>query len=268
MKYLIVIPARYASTRLPGKPLVEISGKTMLQRVHNIAKAAAKEFDCDIIVATEDKRIEDYCKTIGAKCIMTSDQCKTGTDRVCEVVEGMDTKPVFIVNLQGDAPLTPPWFIKQMIEEFEKDNTPDVITPVIHLKWDQLDKMRDAKKTTPFSGTCAIVKQNNDAIWFSKNIIPAIRKEEKYRESSEFSPVHRHVGLYGYSAKILKEYASLPESFYEKFEGLEQLRFLENGYKIRVVKVDYKGRQSSSGVDSPEDVKRTEEIINKDGELV
>ena len=174
MKYLIVIPARYASTRLPGKPLVEIAGKPMLQRVYDIAKTAAKDFDCGVVIATEDERIKVYSESIGAKCVMTSDQCKTGTDRVCEVVQGMNEKPSFIVNLQGDAPLTPPWFIKQMIEEFERDSSPDVITPVIHLTWDQLDKMREAKKTTPFSGTCAIINPNNDALWFSKKIISTI----------------------------------------------------------------------------------------------
>jgi 3-deoxy-manno-octulosonate cytidylyltransferase (CMP-KDO synthetase) len=267
-KNLIIIPARYGSTRLPGKPLMMIAGKTMLQRVYEIAKKASEESNCEVVVATENEEIKKYAESIGAKCFITSDECKTGTDRAAAVLEQLSYKPKFVINLQGDAPLTPPSFIKAMLDEVDNDSSIDVITPVIQLTWKELDKMRESKKTTPFSGTTAIVNTNNDALWFSKNIIPAIRKEEKYRETDKFAPVYRHVGLYGYSYDILKKYATIEESYYEKFEGLEQLRFIENGYKVRVVKVSYEGRESTSGVDTLEDIKRTEAIIQKYGEIV
>jgi 3-deoxy-manno-octulosonate cytidylyltransferase (CMP-KDO synthetase) len=137
------------------------------------------------------------------------------------------------------------------------------------MTWEELDRMREDKKTTPFTGTSIILNQKtNDAIWFSKNIIPAIRKEESYREKDKFSPVVRHVGLYGYNYEMLMNFGKLSESYYEKFEGLEQLRALENGYKIRVAMVDYRGRPSSSGVDTPQDITRTEKIIKEFGELI
>lgn len=269
MKIVIVIPARYGSTRFPGKPLAEICGKTMLERTYEIALNGAQGKNCEVIIATEDQRIMDFCKNKNMKCVITSDNCKTGTDRVKEAVENLDYKPDFILNLQGDAPLTPPWFLTKMIEEFEKDNSISMVTPGYKMTWSELDKMRDDKKTTPFTGTTIILNQKtNDAIWFSKNIIPAIRKEEKYKETDKYAPVVRHIGLYGYNYDMLMSLGQLPESYYEKFEGLEQLRALENGYKIRVAMVDYKGRPSSSGVDNPEDIGRAEAIIKEFGELV
>jgi len=270
MKTTIVIPARYASTRFPGKPLAKIAGEEMLSRVHKIAKKGAEGYDCEVIVATEDKRIESFCKKIDAKCMMTSDQCKTGTDRVAETVSKLNYKPDFILNLQGDAPMTPPWFISEMIKAFEKDSKNiDMVTPGIQLSWKELDRIREEKKITPFSGTSIILdRKTNNAVWFSKKIIPAIRKEEKHRANMEKSPVIRHIGLYGYSYNMLMALGKMEEGYYEVFEGLEQLRALENGYKIRVALVDYRGRPSASGVDSPQDIQRAEKIINKFGELV
>jgi len=274
MKSIIVVPARYASTRFPGKPLEAIiAGKKMIDRVYEIAVKAGESTGSEVVIATEDQRIVDYCKENNMKCVLTSDNCKTGTDRVCETVQNLDYKPDYILNLQGDAPLTPPWVLQSLLEEFaraEKDGDKvDMVTPGIEMTWEQLDTLREQKKTTPFSGTSIILdRKTNNAVWFSKNIIPAVRKEEKHRESMEKSPVIRHVGLYGYSYDLLMELGKLPEDYYEKFEGLEQLRALTNGYKIRVVMADYKGRPSSSGVDTPEDVKRTEALIQKFGELV
>lgn len=267
-KYVIVIPARYGSTRFPGKPLAEICGKTMLERTYEIAKKASTNFDCDIIVSTENKKILDFCEKKFIKCIITSDNCKTGTDRVCETVKKLEYKPQFILNLQGDAPLTPPWFLEKMIEVFEKNPKVDMVTPGYLMKWNELDRMRDDKKITPLTGTTIIMNQKtNDAIWFSKNIIPTVRKEETYRNINEYSPIIRHIGLYGYSYDMLMKVGNLEESYYEKLEGLEQLRILENGYKIKIAMVDYKGRPSSSGVDNIEDIARAEEIIRKYGEF-
>ncbi len=144
-----------------------------------------------------------------------------------------------------------------------------MITPVTQTSWEQLDTLRENKKTTPFSGTCAAFDQTTGkAFWFSKNIIPAIRKEETMRQEGSLSPVFRHIGLYGYSYDMLKKYPTLPKGRFEKLEGLEQLRVIEAGYDIRCVPVDYKGRASMSGVDSPEDVTRAEALIAQHGELV
>ncbi len=265
----IVIPARYASTRLPGKPLVRIAGRTMLERVHRIAKAAAAGLSgVAVVVATDDDRIAAHCRELGADCVMTSPDCPSGTDRAAEAVRQLKEKPDFVLNMQGDAPLTPPDFLRAMIDSFAASPC-DVITPVTRATWEQLDKLRESKKTTPFSGTTAVFdEKTGKAFWFSKNIIPAVRKEEALRAQDPLSPVYRHIGVYGYSAAMLEKYPSLPEGAFEKLEGLEQLRVIENGYTIRCVPVDYKGRASMSGVDSPEDVARAEALIAKHGEML
>jgi 3-deoxy-manno-octulosonate cytidylyltransferase (CMP-KDO synthetase) len=227
--------------------------------------------DCEVIVATEDSRIMDFCRSKNIKCVITSDNCKTGTDRVCEAVRELRYRPEFIINLQGDAPLTPPWFLRKMIEKFFEGDGEDgymMVTPGSAMSWEDLDKFRENKKTTPFTGTTLVMNhRTSEAIWFSKGIIPVIRNEEKYREASRLSPVIKHVGLYGYGYNMLMKFTELEEGHYERLESLEQLRVLENGYKIKVVLVDYRGRSSSSGVDTPEDIKRAEAHIEKFGEF-
>lgn len=270
MKTTIIIPARYGSTRLPGKPLAMIAGRTMLQRMIEIAEAvcATDPANIDYYVATDDARITDHCESLGAKWLMTPVDCLTGTDRAYAAMSQMATPPDFIINLQGDAPLTPPDFITAMID-WQKKNPADMVTPVTQTTWAQLDKLRESKKTTPFSGTTAVFDEKTGrAFWFSKNIIPAMRKEADLREKSDLTPVYRHIGVYGYTPKMLSTYVTLGEGTFEKLEGLEQLRVLENGYSISCVPVDYKGRASMSGVDSPEDITRAEELIAKHGELL
>jgi 3-deoxy-manno-octulosonate cytidylyltransferase (CMP-KDO synthetase) len=269
LKTAIVIPARYASTRLPGKPLAVISGQTMLQRVVNLSLTAATGLqNVSVVVATDDDRIAAYCHEIGVDFLMTPPESPSGTDRVAEAVRQMEKKPDFILNMQGDAPLTPPDFLRAMIEAFAAAPC-DAVTPVTQLTWQQLDKLRDNKLTTPFSGTTAAFDAaTGNAFWFSKTIIPAMRKEDELRNVSDYSPVFRHIGLYGYSLAMLEKYINLPESKFEKLEGLEQLRLLENGYTIRCVPVDFKGRANMSGIDSPEDIIRAEELIAKHGELL
>ncbi len=272
-KILIAIPARYASTRFPGKPLAKIAGKEMLLRVwENARKAASSAPDVRVIVTAEDDRIEAFCNDKGIDFVRTSDTCKTGTDRVREAIANLGIAPSFVINLQGDNPMCPPWFVEEMIAAYKSDNQVQMVTPVTRLSWAELDALREAKKVTPFSGTTAIVGKDMNALWFSKNIIPAIRKEKELREAAaasgdNLSPIFRHIGLYGYSLEALNAFAGLPEGEYEKLEGLEQLRFIENGYRVRVVVVDYKGYGSMSGIDSPEDVKRAEELFAKHGEF-
>ena len=267
VKTLVVIPARYGSSRFPGKPLAKIAGKEMLLRVVDIARKGTAHTDARIVVATEDERITDFCKMHGIECLMTSDACKTGSDRVCEAVKILDIKPELIINLQGDNPVCPPWFIEELIKAFEEDPTVDLVTPCTELSWEALDKLRESKKSTPLSGSTCVADKDGYALWFSKNIIPAVRKEDALREKGGKSPVLRHIGLYGYKYDSLFKFKSLEEGIYEKLEGLEQLRFLENGMKIKIAKVDYRQFEGMSGVDSPEDVKRAEALFAKYGEF-
>ncbi|HTM64535.1 MAG TPA: manno-octulosonate cytidylyltransferase [Gammaproteobacteria bacterium] len=268
MKTAIVIPARFASTRLPGKPLAMIRGKTMLERVVALSRAAANGLDADVIVATDHAEIQTHCQQIGVDVVMTDPDLPSGTDRVAKAVSSLKQQPDFILNMQADAPLTPPEFLRAMIESFSASPC-DVVTPVTQLSWDELDKLRKNKESTPFSGTTAVINEaTGNAYWFSKNIIPAMRKEAEMRKQNDKSPVFRHIGLYGFSPAALQKFIQLPESIYEKMEGLEQLRLLENNLTIRCVKVDYKDRASMSGVDSKEDIARAEALIDKHGELI
>jgi len=263
MKSAIIIPARYGSTRFPGKPLTLISGQSMLSRVVDIARQAAEKIDnTEIAVATEDQRILDHCDEIGVRGIMTSDNCATGSDRVLEAVEKLDSDIDFVLGLQGDAPFTPVDAPIKMLKAVQENPDIQVITPVIRLRWSELDKLREAKKTTPFSGTTAILNTTGQALWFSKNIIPAIRKEENWREENIFSPVHQHIGLYGYRVETLKQFTTLAEGHYEKLEGLEQLRLIENNIPIHTITLDVEAGLAQAGIDSPEDVERAEKILN------
>jgi 3-deoxy-manno-octulosonate cytidylyltransferase (CMP-KDO synthetase) len=246
-----------------------IRGQTLLQRVVRLSQAAAEGLNnVSLVVATDDDRIRQHCEILQVATIMTPADLPSGTDRVAAVIRQMSDKPDFILNMQGDAPFTPPDFLRALIESFIASPC-DCITPVTQLTWKQLDKLRQNKLTTPFSGTTAVFdEKTGHAFWFSKMVLPAIRKEDDLRRKSDKSPVFRHIGLYGYSRKTLEKYITLPESKFEKLEGLEQLRLLENGYTIRCVPVDFKGRVNMSGIDSPEDIIRAEELIAKHGELL
>ncbi len=259
MKRIIAIPARYGSTRFPGKPLAKIGGKSMLERVVDIARSVIKgDEEAGIFVTTEDKRIEEHAKEIGVECIITSASCPTGSDRVLAALRQMDVWPDIIVNLQGDAPFTPPEVIKSIFESFLQNPHYEVITPVHKLSWKDLDRLREHKKTTPFSGTTAVVNAEGQALWFSKNIIPAIRNEADVRQEDDVSPIYQHIGLYGFRSDVLEKYCLLPQSKYETYEGLEQLRMLENGIKIHTVHADIPIGDIQSGIDTPDDLARAE----------
>lgn len=259
MKRMIAIPARYGSTRFPGKPLAIIAGKSMLQRVVETAREALEgDNDAGILVTTEDKRIEAHAKEIGVECIITAASCPTGSDRVLAALRQIDSWPDIVINLQGDAPFTPPEVIKDIFEAFAQNPHYEVITPVHRLSWADLDRLRENKSTTPFSGTTATINKDGRALWFSKNIIPAIRKEEELRQEEDLSPVYQHIGLYGFRTDILEKYCMLPEGTYEAYEGLEQLRMLENDIKIHTVYADIPIGDIQSGIDTPDDLARAE----------
>lgn len=263
----IIIPARYASTRFPGKPLAKIGGVTMLQRVVHLARYAVREFTAvKIYVATENLQIQKHAREIGVDCMLTDPQHPTGSDRVLGAIEQLDDKPDFVINLQGDAPFTEPVAIKRIIQAFLDNPNHDVVTPVNRLVWRDVDRLRENKKTTPFSGTTVILNPDGQAVWFSKNIIPAVRAETEMREADEYSPIFQHIGLYGYRMAVLEKFCKLKPSHYETLEGLEQLRLLENGFKIQTVEIELMPGRGASGIDSAEDVERAENMIANFGD--
>jgi 3-deoxy-manno-octulosonate cytidylyltransferase (CMP-KDO synthetase) len=262
MKTLIVIPARYASQRFPGKPLHPINGVSMLARTADAARRAGQATGARVIIATDDQRIADHAKAIGVDSVMTDAALPSGTDRCRAAAEIAAPDADFIVNLQGDAPFTPPAHIAALIDNAEKG---DVVTPVIQLSWEALDDLRERKKTTPFSGTTCIRAPDGRALWFSKNILPAMRSEEKLRNANAISPVLQHVGLYGYSRTALSKIAALKPSHYEELEGLEQLRFLENGLTVFAVPVTASD-MPQAGIDTPEDADRATKLLQSRGD--
>jgi 3-deoxy-manno-octulosonate cytidylyltransferase (CMP-KDO synthetase) len=262
MKTLIVIPARHGSTRFPGKPLHRIKGVSMLVRTARVALRAGEAVGARVIVATDDPRIRDHANSEGIEAVMTDSALPSGTDRALAAMHLIEPKADFIVNLQGDAPFTPPAHISALIANAGKA---DVVTPVVRLSWDGLDTLRARKQVTPFSGTCCIRGADGRALWFSKNILPAIRNEPKLRGEMERSPVLQHIGLYGYSRHALERIARLPLSHYEELEGLEQLRFLENGLSVYAVEV-MPSVLPMSGVDTPEDADHAEAMLEKHGD--
>ena len=265
MKTLIVVPARYGSTRFPGKPLVEIAGRTMVSRVAAMAARAAAELDdAASVVATDDERIASHCQDLGIEVVMTDPNVPSGTDRALAAVDAMGVTPDVVVNLQGDSPFTPPAHVVAVAEAAAKSGA-DAATPYVRLTWQALDDFRAHKKTTPFSGTTLAHDSAGRALWFSKNLIPAIRKEDALRQQGDMSPVCRHIGLYAYRLPALRKYVSLPEGHYEKLEGLEQLRFLENGMSVQCVEVE-SDTIAIPGIDAPEDVALAERLIAAHGD--
>ena len=263
----IIIPARYGSTRFPGKPLAMIAGKTLLQRVVLLAQKALQDLpNAQVLVATDNARIRDHADMLGVASVMTPAECPTGSDRVLAAAKQLPQLPDILVNLQGDAPLTPPRFLRQLIQTLIALPQADAATPVAPLSWAELDALRNAKLTTPFSGTTAVVDAQGKALWFSKNILPALRKEAEWRKSDQPCPVLRHIGLYAYRTLALERFVTLPEGRYEALEGLEQLRLLEHGMHLQTVTVDYGPRPSASGVDTPEDARRIEALLAQYGD--
>lgn len=254
---LIIIPARMASTRFPDKPMALIAGKTMIERVWSLGMATGYE----TIIATDDVRLKDFAARFGARVWMTSPDCLTGTDRVAEVSHSFKNHSLFF-SLQGDAVLTPPWVIVQVLETMLKDPAIQIATPAVRLQGKALTDFVASKKGGSSSGTTVAFNKKGDALYFSKALIPYHREEMTLDR-----PLYRHIGLYGYRKETLQKLSLLSEGMFEKSEKLEQLRALENGIPIRVVEVDYRGRTHGS-VDRPEDVSFIESVIAKEGELL
>lgn len=262
---LIVVPARFGSTRLPGKPLLEIAGRTLLERVLASARAAADlARDCRVVVATDDERIAAHARELDTQVVMTAPELNSGSARAAAAARLQDAPPARVINLQGDAPFIPPATIAGLIATLRNGDA-DVATPVYRLDWARLDRLRAHKETAPFSGTTCVRNVKGHALWFSKSILPALRDEEALRAASPLSPVWQHLGLYAYTRKALDWFAQAPQGTYERLEGLEQLRFLENGWTIATCEVD-PPRHALSGIDTPQDLALAEDAIARLGD--
>jgi len=255
----IIIPSRMASTRFPNKPLAQIAGMTMIERVWRIGKAAG--CGSSVWIATDDENLKRFAEGFGAQVLMTSPDCITGTDRVAEAAAQLSPQEI-VFSLQGDAVLTPPWVIGQVLQAMLSDPTLQMATPAVQLTGKALSDFVASKRGGSSSGTSVVFDKRGNALYFSKALLPFHRNEH-----SPDRTLYRHIGLYAYRNQTLQKLSRLPEGLLEKSEKLEQLRALENGIPIRVVPVDYKGRTHGS-VDRPEDLAFIESTIAKEGELL
>ncbi|WP_410219190.1 3-deoxy-manno-octulosonate cytidylyltransferase [Paracoccus sp. (in: a-proteobacteria)] len=262
MSVVIIIPARFASTRYPGKPLVELRGRggqarSLIRRSWDAAMAV-KGAD-RVIVATDDARIRDHAEAFGAEVAMTSPDCRNGTERCAEAVAALDTRPDIVVNLQGDAPLTPAWFVEDLVAGLRAAPEAEVATPVLRctgrMRADLLADRREGR----VGGTTAVFGHNGRALYFSKEVIPFVPGAV---DDDAPSPVFHHVGVYAYRPLALADYATWPEGILERLEGLEQLRFLERGRNLLCVEVQARGRQFWE-LNNPQDVERLESMMRE-----
>jgi len=258
MTVIAVIPARYGSTRFPGKPLHEIAGVPMVERVRRLA-AAAPSID-RVIVATDDERIRDATARFHGESVMTPAACRNGTERAFEAVKTFARPDDVIVNLQGDAPLTPPWVIDAAARAMAEDPSLELATPAVALTEDAYAKLASAKAAGEVGGTTVVFDKFLNALYFSKAIIP-------FRREDAGVPIYKHIGLYAYRFRALERLVALEPSPLERTESLEQLRALENAIPIRIVLTDYRGRTPWS-VDSPRDAEIAADIIAREGEIV
>ena len=238
-KVICVIPARYASTRLPGKPLAIIGGKPMVEHTYNQVKKATGVFK--VIVATDDEIVKKTIENIGGEAMLTSPEHATGSDRVCEVANCYEDVDI-VINVQGDEPFIEPEAVEELIKAFEDSNV-QMATLMTKIKEDEMNLTSTVKVITDLKG---------DAIYFSRSVIP-----NQFKKSP--IPVYKHLGIYAYKKEFLNVFTNLDKTPLEKTESLEQLRALEHGYKIRVLET----KTDSIGIDTPEDLKLANEIYKK-----
>lgn len=248
MRFSAIIPARYASTRFPGKPLVEIGGKMMIQRVYE----RVSEVIDDVYVATDDDRIFKAVESFGGKAVMTSSEHRSGTDRCREAFLKVCPDADVVVNVQGDEPFVAKSQI-ELVKECFKDDSVDIATLVRQFnKADGFEAL--ANPNTPK----VVLGRDMQALYFSRSIIPYIRGKEQ-EDWAKVHTFYTHIGMYAYRADVLEAITKLPQSPLELAESLEQLRWLENGYKIRVGVTDVQ----TIGIDTPDDLARVEEYLKK-----
>lgn len=245
MKFIAIIPARYASTRFPGKPLAVLGGKTVIQRVYEQASSVLEE----AYVATDDERIFNAVESFGGRAVMTRADHKSGTDRIEEAAEKIGTDADVIINIQGDEPFIQKSQIETLMQLFEHTETQ---IGTLGKRFETIDAAlnpNSPKIVTDLQGF---------ALYFSRSIIPFVRGQEQATWLEKY-PFLKHLGLYAYRREVLREVTKLPQSPLEIAESLEQLRWLENGYRIRVGLTDVE----TVGIDTPEDLQRAEEFLKE-----
>ncbi|MES2591224.1 MAG: 3-deoxy-manno-octulosonate cytidylyltransferase [Bacteroidota bacterium] len=240
MKIIGIIPARYASTRFPGKPLIDIGGKSMIQRVYEQAKKSASL--TEVIVATDDVRIESHVTAFGGKVVMTKETHQSGTDRCFEAIQKYNNSADIVINIQGDEPFIHPEQIDLVASCFSS-NLVQIATLV--------KKISGPEELFNVNTPKVVINGAAEAIYFSRQTIPYIREKEQAQWLNSHT-FYKHIGIYAYTTKVLAELTSLKQSSLELAEGLEQLRWIENGYKIQTKTTDFEG----IAIDVPEDLKK------------
>ena len=243
MKLIAIIPARYASTRFPGKPLAMLGGKTVIQRVYKQASAVLEE----AYVATDDERIYQAVEAFGGCAVMTRADHKSGTDRLEEAATKIGTDADVIINIQGDEPFIQKSQIETLKGLFENDETQ---IGTLGKPFENMEAVQNPNSPK------IVCDRRGFALYFSRSVIPYVRGEEPANWLNHF-PYLKHLGIYAYRRQVLHEVTQLPQSSLEKAESLEQLRWLENGYRIRVGITNVE----TVGIDTPEDLQRAEEFL-------
>lgn len=264
MSVLIVIPARYASTRYPGKPLAELKGAGGVSRslIERSWRAANEVRGVDrVVVATDDDRIKDAAEAFGAEVVMTSTTCANGTERCAEAHAALGGGFESVVNLQGDAPLTPHWFVEGLVEGLRNAPDAEIATPVLRCDGAALNSLLADRKADRVGGTTAVFAADRRALYFSKEVIPFTPKP--YLDTDQ-TPVFHHVGVYAYRPDALAAYPNWHAGPLEQLEGLEQLRFMENGRSVLCVEVEARGRAFWE-LNNPEDVPKIEGMMAQMG---
>ena len=263
MKVAILIPARFQSSRYPGKPLVELKGagggaKPLIQRSYEAALRVAGGHSVHVV--TDDDRIGNAAKAFGANVIMTSPECRNGTERCAEALGQLGDVDL-VVNLQGDALLTPPGFVEALIEHMRGDRHAHVATPAMRLRGYEVRMLQREEAEGRVGGTCVVTDADGRALYFSKRLIPYLPDSQL---GDGMSPVRLHIGVYAYRPEALAAYAATPVTELETLEGLEQLRFLVSGTPVSVVEVatpPFALRE----LNNPEDVEPIERALAEAG---
>ncbi len=263
MNSVILIPARFASSRFPGKPLVELKGaggttKPLIQRSVEAARLIAGI--SGVFVVTDDERIADACTKFGAGVIMTSPECRNGTERCAEALAQLH-EPDLVINFQGDALLTPPGFVESLIARMDEDSDALVATPAMRLRSGEVRALQAEEAAGRVGGTTVVTDTGGYALYFSKRLIPHLPAGSL---DGELSPVRLHVGVYAYRPEALERYAATPVSELETLEGLEQLRFLGAGIPVAVVEVETPPFALRE-LNNPEDVAPIEQALIEAG---
>ena len=243
MKFIAIIPARYASTRFPGKPLALLGGLPVIQRVYEQAISVLPE----AYVATDDERIFQCVEAFGGRAVMTRTDHKSGTDRIQEAVEHIGTDADVIINIQGDEPFVQASQLQTLMQLFD-DTTTQIGT--LGKRFESMEAVQNPNSPK------IVCDQRGFALYFSRSVIPFVRGKET-AEWLKHYPFLKHLGLYAYRREVLREVTQLPQSPLEQAESLEQLRWLENGYRIRVGLTDVE----TVGIDTPEDLERAEAFL-------